>query len=263
TITNGSIAPTVAGSKTDSRPTLEYKTNGVTYAKFNTPNGTGWGMIPAPMFQLGIGIIKESDITIRYVPTMNIGNFGSMGLWGIGLKHSIKQWIPGLKMAPFFNLSAFLGYTKMTMNANLSFPPSFYVSNINAIDETTLAYDNQKMQMVFKGFTGNIIASFDLPVVTFYGAVGLSSTRTNLALKGDYPIATIETSGTNAGKAVVKDASRLTDPINIKMSSSSGSVTKPRLNAGIKFKMAVITLHFDYTLANYSVLTAGLGISFR
>jgi hypothetical protein len=262
-ITNGTTAPTVAGSKTSSRPMLEYQAGGKTYAKFTTPNGTGWGVIPAPMFQLGLGLIKETDVTIRYVPTMNIGNFGSVGLWGIGLKHSIKQWIPGLKMAPFFNLSAFLGYTKMTTDANLSFLPSYYVDNINAIDETSLAYDNQKMQMTFKGFTGNIVASFDLPIVTFYGAVGIATTRANLALKGDYPIATIETTGANAGKPVVKDANKLTDPINIKMKGSSGSVTKPRLNAGIKFKMAIITLHFDYTLANYSVVTAGLGISFR
>lgn len=258
TITGGSIAPTVAGTKTDSRPTLEYKTGGVTFAKFKTPNGTSWGIIPAPMFQLGIGLIKESDVTVRYVPTMNIGSYGSIGLWGVGLKHSLKQWIPGIKMAPFFHLSAFLGYTKMTVNTNLSFKPQFYVDNIGAKDYTSLPYDNQKMQMIFKGFTGNIVASFDLPVITFYGAVGFCTTSTNLALKGDYPIATIE-----AGGAVVRDVNKKTDPIDIKMSSSSGSVTKPRLNAGITLKMAIIHIHFDYTLANYSVFSTGIGISFR
>lgn len=257
-ITNGPMAPTIAGSKTDNRPTLDYRVGGVSFAKFKTPNGTGWGIIPAPTFQLGLGLVKETDVTVRLVPTTNIGSFGSIGLWGVGLKHSIKQWIPGIKMAPFFNLSAFLGYTKMTMDGNLSFPPEFYVTNLGATDYTTLPYDNQKMQMIFKGFTANVVASFDLPVVTFYGAVGLASTSTSLKLTGDYPMATIE--GNNV---VVRDANKKTDPINIKMNSSSGSVTKPRLNAGITFKMAIIHLHFDYTLANYSVVTAGLGISFR
>jgi hypothetical protein len=265
-ITNGSIAQTVAGSKNNGPTVLYYETYNSTQVKvagFNTPKGTGWGVIPAPMFKLGIGLVKETDLSIRYVPNLSVGKFGSMGLWGVGVKHSIKQWIPGIKMAPFFHLSAFLGYTRMTTNANLSFKPSFYVDNIGAIDETSLSYSNQKMEMIFKSFTGNIIASFDLPVITFYGAVGLATTSANLALKGDYPIATIETTGANTGKVVVKDASKVTDPINIKMSSSSGSVTKPRLNAGVKFKMAIVTLHFDYTLANYSVVTAGLGISFR
>ena len=45
--------------------------------------------------------------------------------------------------------------------------------------------------------------------------------------------------------------------------NADGSTTKPRLNAGIRFKFAVVTLHFDYTYANYSVATAGLGISLR
>lgn len=260
-ITNGSIAQTAAGSK-ENGPTVSYSKSSVKVAEFNTPKGTGWGIIPAPMFKLGIGLVKETDLSIRYVPDLSVGKFGSMGLWGIGVKHSIKQWIPGIKMAPFFHLSAFLGYTRMTTNANLSFKPSFYVDNIGAIDETSLSYSNQKMEMVFKSFTGNIIASFDLPVITFYGAVGLATTSANLALKGDYPIA-VPGTGANLGNPVVQDANRVTDPINIKMSSSSGSVTKPRLNAGVKFKMAIVTLHFDYTLANYSVVTAGLGISFR
>lgn len=266
TVSGGSTAQTVAGSK-QSGPTVSYyqtyNSTQVKIGEFRTPQGTGWGIIPGPMLKLGLGLVKETDISIRYVPTLNFGKFGSTNLWGIGLKHSIKQWIPGIKMAPFFHLSAFLGYTRMTMNSDLSFTPQFYVDNIGAIDETTLPYDNQKMQMIFKSFTGNIIASFDLPVITFYGAVGLATTRADLALKGDYPMASIETTGANAGKAVVKDASKITDPISLKMSSSSGSVTKPRLNAGVKFKMAIITLHFDYTLANYSVVTVGLGISFR
>jgi len=262
TFTNGTIAPTIAGSKTDVRPSLEYKAGTVTYAKFQTPNGTGWSIIPAPMFQLGLGLIKETDVTVRLVPTMKLGDFGSVGLWGVGLKHSLKQWIPGIKMAPFFNLSAFLGYTKMTVDGNISFPPEFYVSNINAIDQTTLPYDNQKTQMVIKGFTGNIVASFDIPVITFYGAVGFATTSTSLKLTGDYPIAKIDPS-VSLTQAVVKDSYKLVDPINMKMSSSSGSTTKPRLNLGIKFKMAIIHIHFDYTYANYSVVSAGLGISFR
>lgn len=269
TVTGNPTAQTVAGAKQNG-PTVSYyqsyNTTQVKIGEYKTPQGTDWGVIPAPMFKLGLGLVKGTDISIRYVPTMDIGSYGSIGLWGVGLKHSIKQWIPGIKMAPFFNLSAFLGYTKMTMDANLSFSPQFYVDNNIVTPQnvtTTLAYDNQKMQLVFKGFTGNILASFDLPVVTFYGAVGIASTSTNLALKGDYPMVTIETSGANAGKTVVKDASKLTDPVSLKMNSSSGSVTKPRLNLGLTFKMAVVRLHFDYTYANYSVVTAGLGISIR
>src|ERR1035437_2311422 len=99
--TSGSpIAPTVAG-KNSSGPNVTYNqmvgTTNVTLASFNTPKGTGLGFIPSPMLQLGIGIIKETELIGRYVPNINIGDNGSVSAWGFGLKHSIKQWIPGVK----------------------------------------------------------------------------------------------------------------------------------------------------------------------
>lgn len=251
-----STSPTVAGSK-DQGQTITYSSVGG--LSYKTPGGANWGIIPAPMFKLGVGLVKETDISIRYVPTLTFGSYGSTSLWGVGLKHSIKQWIPGIKMAPFFHLSAFLGYTKMTSNVNINFGPADFNSlmpSANQLtDATNGACKDQKMELIFKGFTANILASFDLPVVTFYGGVGLASTSANLKLAGYYPVPNV---ASNPTQLVAKS-----DPIDIKMSNSSGSVTKPRLNAGIKFKMAIITIHFDYTLANYSVVTAGLGISFR
>lgn len=252
-------ASTVAGAN-KAGPEITY----LNKVKFKTPRGTGVGIIPSPMLQLGIGLIKHTDVTVRYMPTFNIGEFGSIGMWGVGLKHSLKQWIPGIKMAPFFNLSVFGGYTKLTTTANLSLQQDYYSTNLNAIIENpALKYENQDMEFVASGFTGNVLASFDLPIITFYGGLGFSSTNTTLKLKGDYPMANLETTGVNAGKLVVKDAYKLTNPLDIEMKSLDGSKTKPRLNAGFRLKFAIITLHFDYTYANYSVATAGLGISFR
>jgi hypothetical protein len=36
-----------------------------------------------------------------------------------------------------------------------------------------------------------------------------------------------------------------------------------RANVGFRLKLAVVTIHVDYTRAQYNVLTTGLGISFR
>jgi hypothetical protein len=53
------------------------------------------------------------------------------------------------------------------------------------------------------------------------------------------------------------------NPIDIKVKNQDGGITKARYNLGMRLKLAIITIHFDYTHANYNVLTAGLGISFR
>ena len=39
--------------------------------------------------------------------------------------------------------------------------------------------------------------------------------------------------------------------------------TIPRYNIGARLKFAVVTFHVDYTYASYSMVTAGIGISFR
>jgi hypothetical protein len=243
------LSPTIAGKKTEGA-TMNYNIGG-TNISYKLPKGTGWGVIPSPMFQAGIGLIKETDLTFRFVPSLTVGDFGKFGLWGIGAKHSLKQWIPGIKSLPFFHLSLFLGYTKMKTDANINFQPQFYIDNMNPDPtiSTTEGYDSQKMEMTFKSFTTSVIASFDLPVVTFYGSAGFATNNTNIKLAGNYPILTGNT------------VSPVVDPVDMKITSSSGA--KPRLTAGVKFKMAVITYHLDYTYANYSVITTGLGLSFR
>ena len=62
---------------------------------------------------------------------------------------------------------------------------------------------------------------------------------------------------------IVSDETALEDPIDMTIKNNDGSVTKPRYNAGFRLKFAVVTINFDYTYANYSVASAGLGISFR
>jgi hypothetical protein len=243
------MSPTIAGEKTTGAR-INYPAFGSNFG-FNLPKGTGWGVIPSPMIQLGIGLVKETDLTFRYVPSINIGEYGKIGLWGIGIKHSLKQWIPGIKELPFFHLSVFMGYTQLKSSADISFKPSFYNDYMNP-DPSNTGYDNQKAELIIKGFTSSLLASFDLPVITVYGGVGFSTTSTNIKLTGDYPV---------PNGYPITSLTKITNPIDMKINSSSGA--KPRLTCGVKFKMAVITYHIDYTYTKYSVLSTGLGISFR
>ncbi len=257
--------PTIAGPASGTT-TIKYYTNiyGTNYelASFKTPSGLNNPYVPAPILQLGIGLIKGTEVDVRYMPQLNIASDLSVQLWGVGIKHSIKQWIPGISMAPFFHLSIFGGYTQFKTSSNLSFQPSDLATDLgiklNSANITPSLYQSQQLQMTVSNLTGSIVASFDLPVVTFYGAVGLSYTSINLKVNGTYPGAAVVNNS-----VVIDDNTSITNPINASLTNLSGSPTKPRINAGIKFTFAVITLHVDYTLANYSVLTAGLGISFR
>jgi hypothetical protein len=137
--------------------------------------------------------------------------------------------------------------------------------DLNVVDNSTIDWDNneQKLDLDIQGQTVNLLIGANFPVVALYGGAGVSITKTNLAMLGYYPIPGLNVDDPINPFLEITDQSAEKDPINIEIKNSDGSTTKPRLNAGIRFKFSVITIHADYTWANYSVLTAGLGISFR
>lgn len=42
-----------------------------------------------------------------------------------------------------------------------------------------------------------------------------------------------------------------------------GSASGPRATAGIRLKLAILTLHADYTVQEFNTLSAGIGLSVR
>lgn len=229
-------------------------------ASYDHPGGTGLSWLPSPMINACVGLIKGTEIMGRYMPTIKYGanKANTINLWGIGIKYDLKQWIPFVKRVPVLHMAVMYGYTNVKFHGNLT---PIEPSDLGpVIDRTTTAdWNTQNMDLQFKGHTANLLISANLPVVCFYGGAGVSITNANLNLNGDFPVPSYDLSD----GPVVTDDDVETDPVAIKIKNQDGGTTKPRLNAGIRFKFAVITLHFDYTLANYSVATVGLGVSFR
>lgn len=264
--------PTVMAPKEDDRPDLWYWTDNpatpasdtISLARYQLPNGTGLGFFPLPMAQVGIGLFKGTDVTVRYLPNIKFGDYGQMGLWGIGLKHSVSQYIPFIKIIPFLDISLQGGYTTVNTSANIDFQPADALpSTYQGNDLTTdaVSFDDQSVDLNIEGYTINLIASQSFPVISFYEGVGYSKTKTVLKTVGYFPVPSLDAdpSSDYFGEVVVTDEDALKDPINLEMRNASDL----RINAGFRLKFAVVTIHFDYTYANYSVFTTGLGVSFR
>ncbi len=58
------------------------------------PDGLDLSLIPLFVPQFRFGLPKGNELMIRYLPSLDMGDFGSLDFWGIGLKHSIDQYIP-------------------------------------------------------------------------------------------------------------------------------------------------------------------------
>ncbi len=266
---NDGIAKTAAGTA-GSETQVWYETDvpiigPQEVVRFDHPGGSGFHMLPSPMINAGVGLFKGTELLGRYMPKIKYGADKSnyINLWGIGFKHDLKQWIPVVKRVPVLNLAVTYGYTNVNFHSDLK---TLTPDMLSAQDMTTAAdWTTQNMDMKFQSHTASLLVGASLPVVSFYGGAGISITKTNLALKGDFPVPSIITDigDPNFGEVVVTDNSFVTDPFNIEVANQDGGIAKPRFNIGVLFKFTVITFQIDYTWANYSVATAGLGISFR
>lgn len=253
TYPQGSETPTIAGAREGGVPMVydPLPNNNNPNVEFNSPNGTGVAFMVSPMAQIGIGLIKDTEVNFRYMPKVNVLDYGNIGLWGVGLKHSLKQWIPVISKVPVLQLAVQGGFTKFNTNINLNVTPDRYGAGFTGSGD----YTNQDLGLEVKSFTASLLVGANLPVVCFYGGVGFARTNANLSLNGVFPIPTVD--GTELAITDIEN------PIDVDITNSDGSKTKPRLNAGMRLKMGVFTIHGDYTYANYSVATVGVGISFR
>jgi hypothetical protein len=194
------------------------------------------GSLAVPTMQIGVGLFGNTDVRIRYTPNIKISGT-ELSNWGVGIHHDIKQHIPGLKELPF-SLSLLLAYSQLTASTDLS---GLYTgSNQEGVGET-------------KGYTGQILISKSLAVVTFYGGIGFNSATTTYSIKGTYTV-----DKTAEGIPLISSVN-LTNPYKQDFKSNGFRAT-----GGMRLKLGPIIMNGDYTLVNAKGLfTAGFGFTVR
>ena len=232
-VVGGTEVPTIMGS--DTPPSFALKPAGVPVFDglpgFGTrlEDGIGFAVIPTPMVQAGIGLPKNIELKIRYIPKIDIDGL-SMNMWGFGVLHDIKQYIPGLKLAPF-ELSAFVGFNKMQLVNEFN-------SNISR---------NGEINFGFNSFTYQAVISKEFSILTVYGAVGAANTKMNLKINGEFDI-----------DDNTQNGYELLDPIDIDLPAFGG-----KFSLGFRLKLAILSIHADYTLQKYNAMTVGVGFTVR
>ena len=147
---------------------VELPDGGVT---FNMPGGLKTPAIPLPMIQAGIGLIKNTAIDIRYMPMLNVGDNINVNLFGVGVKHDLLQWIPGIGDVIPMSLSLQGGYTSLN---------------------TELKILEQEVSLKTKATTINLVASKKLLMVTGYVGLGYNSATTTFATDANFDLGGIQ-----------------------------------------------------------------------
>jgi len=254
------IAPTIGGERGTNGPQLGiYDDNNRKLGDFTMPSGK-LPVIPAPQLQLTVGLIHNTDLTIRAIPTVKVSNdVGSVSMIGFGLKHSISQYIfgPAARVMPF-DLSVMLGWSRLNLNYNLNVQPAQNSDGVGTAQHDpndpnhNTDFSTQHTDAHFTSFMGEAIISKKLLFFTPFLAVGYNTASTNFNIVGNYPI----TTGTNL-TGTQDFYTVFSNPVSLHETSISG------MRADIGFQMNLgIRIFASATLAQYKSVNGGIGFGF-
>lgn len=266
-ISGSAETPTIAGNDaTDTRLGVYWDdprttSNQDVLFDFAVPAGTGFSYAPSPMVQASVGLIKDTDVTLRYVPDTDFSAVdASIGLFGFGIKHGINQWLPGGKLIPV-DLSVQFGYTTFNASAGFEVDPETGSDIYNPYQAST--WDGQGIDMETKASTFNAIVGKTLPFISVYGGIGIESSTTTINTPGSYPITSpnpnYNPSSTDPAQNSEKVIEKIDSPIDLKIDGDNSV----RAFAGFRFNIAVIQISGSYTLSNYSAFNVGFGFGLR
>lgn len=258
-----SMAPTIAGEQ-EVRPSLSYSETvdmgggnmqEVEYSNFTLPNGTGVDYFPLPMIQLTVGLPFGTDVSARFVPKVGYKDYGEIGLWGVGGKHSISQWLPFINKLEFLDISVQGGYTKVSSSIHVVVEPQALVEVDNYPDYN---WDDQFVTQLVEGWTLNLIASQTFSVLTLYQGIGYASSMVDVLMEGHYPIHSVilDEGSADFGRTTYEVVE---NPIQMKYENFKNI----RFNVGARIKLGVLTLHYDFTHTLYATHSVGVGVSFK
>ena len=230
--------------------------------RFRMPEGYGIALVPAPMAQITIGFIKNTDISFRFIPTIEVPGVDDLeaGLIGFGFKHGINQWLPAGDKFPF-DLSLQFGFT--SFNAEIDFevfpeagPDDPSIDN--PFDSSV--WENQKATLKTKAFTGNLLIGKTLPVLTLWIGAGLQSSTFSVKTPGAFP-AVVRNESYEQSPQTEKPfiIERIDDPVNFEI---KGANTIHAVG-GARIRLAILTFSGSYTFSKYDVASLGFGLSLK
>jgi len=231
--------------------------------EFDMPTGTDFGYVPAPELKGAVGIFKDTEVMLRYVPEVDISDYGTFSQYGFGAKHGLNQWLPGGNLLPV-NISIMAGYTKQTVSSGFRLTGEDIITNPNQTENPYAnqpeTWDGQKIEIDTEAYTINALVGKSLPVIAVYGGVGYEVSTMNIGTPGTYP--TIGQNpdyqgGTNNEDPLI--VKTLEEPIGLELEGENGL----HALAGFRVRFTIFHISASYKLANYSTFNAGFGISFR
>ncbi|KEQ31260.1 hypothetical protein N180_03160 [Pedobacter antarcticus 4BY] len=244
------ISPTFSGNRNVSGPEMNiYDDNGKKITSFHLPRGIFEDIVPTPQIQATVGLIQNTDFTVRAMPKVKINkDFGSISLIGFGIKHNIAQDFAVAGLSVPFDFAVAFSYNSLKYEKRLNLQPEGFA--VPADKEQSTDFSNQKIYGQFDNYLFQAIFSKKISFFTPYVALGYNTSKAEVGIKGNYPIATNVTSDQIL-------YTTYTDPVKIEKTYVDGF----RADMGFELRFPIIRLYASYGIeGNYRLVNAGIGV---
>lgn len=236
---SASIQTLMGGKNTETFvATVDAGNNTFNIAEFQVPDGIGddlpMNAVPSATLQVGVGIPGiNSDLKVRYLPKTGTSDL-EIGMFGIGLQKSLSKMLK-INKTPV-DVSALIAYTQLTAEYDIQ-------------AESGLNGNGQKMEFKTNAYTFQAIASVNLKLIEFYGALGFNTAKMDVDIKGTYELE-YDIEGAEPGI--------VTDPVSVDFNASGARAT-----IGTRLNLGFFKIFGDYTIQEYNTITGGIAFSFR
>ena len=232
---NKVLSPTIGGEEVEGPMMSIYDSNNIKAFDFSLPKGTNLSFVPAPQVQASVGLLRGIDVTLRYIPEINLGNkSGSVNMLGGGIKVNLLRLFAGKmtdKIAPF-DLAASIGYTSLEYTLPLN------------VQKTGSNYTNQNLYAKFTGMNYEAIISKKILFLPPFFSLAYQKAENNVELRGVYPF---------KSPLGYED---ITNPIQFSGTYKTGL----RANLGLQLNITFLRVFASYSTGEYKAVNAGLGI---
>ncbi len=157
---------------------------------------------PLPIPQIGLGSLFGTDVMVRFLPKIKLSSYGSVQLFGWGLRHSISQYIPLIPIDIALQLG-FQNFSIKDTSGNNVFKLSTFAANLEVSKTFAiltiyggLQMESSKVDVSYSftptGETQSVPISFSLNGKNkFRALLGLNLGLGPLTINGDYSLGTV------------------------------------------------------------------------
>jgi len=230
------------------------------------------GLMPyayAPNFavQLAAGLPLGTEVMVRFLPNMASTineaadieeiKVNDLSIWGLGVKHDIKQWIPSLSDVKLLDVSALLAFSVFNLDVgtdDFPFTPEELLTGVNINYKSGLTsadFERQGFDMNMKSLNGALLFGLNIPVVRPFVGVGFNRATVSTGLTGTLPlIYYIDDDNVDID----------IDPVGLRVDAEKTFIN---FQTGVSLKLLFLTLYGQYTYQQYSMYSAGISLGFK